>query len=142
MCRTKSDGKPTFFSVIEKSSLLFVYDFLVYPKTNICINGAEVNSESLKFSEILNVFHFVEFFVDFRKVWFGALRSVFFNTRANYTGTYCLKPIPNGYEHPCLKQDSNPQTTVPNGSASAIARQALERLCDLNIRCSVHGCAT
>ncbi len=68
MCRTKSDGKPTFFSVIEKSSLLFVYDFLVYHKTNICINEAEVNNESLKFSEILNVvFPFVQSSVDFRK---------------------------------------------------------------------------
>ncbi len=45
MCRTKSDGKQMFFSVIEKSSLLFDYDFLVYLKTNICINAAEVITE-------------------------------------------------------------------------------------------------
>jgi hypothetical protein len=64
MCRTKSGGKPTFFFEIEKSSLLFVYDFLVYHKP---INEAEVNSESLKFSVILNVLPFVESSVDFRK---------------------------------------------------------------------------
>jgi hypothetical protein len=32
------------------------------------------------------------------------------------TGTYSLKPIPNGYKHQCLTLNLNPQTTVPNGS--------------------------
>ncbi len=29
-------------------------------------------------------------------------------TRAIKTGNYCLKPITNGYKHPCLKWESNP----------------------------------
>ncbi len=59
-------------------------------------------------------------------VWFGALWTVFCNTRAHLTGTYCLKPIPNGYKHPCLKRDSNLPTTVPNGSTLAFGHYGVE----------------
>jgi hypothetical protein len=33
------------------------------------------------------------------------------------TVCYCSKPVLKGYKHPCLKRDSNHQTTVTNGSA-------------------------
>ncbi len=51
--------------------------------------------------------------------WFGALWSVFYYTRANYTGNSCLKLILNGYKHPYLLRDLNPQTTVLNGTSFA-----------------------
>ncbi len=64
-------------------------------------------------------------------VWFGfgALRSVYCNTRSNQTGTHCLK-------HPCLKWDSNPQTTVPNGSALPFGHRPAKRdrtFCPINL---------
>ncbi len=36
----------------------------------------------------------------------------FLKHKTNHNGTYCLKPITNGYKHSCLKRDSDPQTTV------------------------------
>jgi hypothetical protein len=49
----------------------------------------------------------------FGSVWLGATAKFWAN---NYTETYCLKPISNGYKHPCLKRISNPKTAIPNGS--------------------------
>lgn len=72
-CTTESDGKSTFLSIIDKSSLLFNYDFLVYPRTNISIDEAEVHRGLTEesFNDILNVFPFVESSVDLRKtLWF------------------------------------------------------------------------
>ncbi len=63
----------------------------------------------------------------FDVVWLGALRSVFFlYTRTNLTRTYYLKPISNGYKHPCPKQDSNPEITIPNGSVPGPLRAVVQ----------------
>jgi hypothetical protein len=46
----------------------------------------------------------------------GALKKIA-QGRLLPTGHHCLKPILNGYGHPSLQRDSNPQISVPNGSA-------------------------
>lgn len=71
--KTETDGKLSFSAIIDKSSLLLNYEFLVYPKSNVSIAEAETNKGLTEdsFNNILDVFPFVESSEDIRKtLWF------------------------------------------------------------------------
>ena len=101
-------------SKIQVLRMQYIFLSDISPLTRLqLLNSAIFSSIQNSFEEVL--------------VWFGlSLYGHFLHTRANQTGTYCLKWIPNHYKHPSPKRKSNSRTAKLKTTELAIQPQLAE----------------